>query len=348
MGAADVAVGSPPASPTAATQTQRTTRVTKGTAFDGAYYANHPRLLDRQRLMDDLRRLERKLYMASQRIVILERESGQREALEARTTRDRRVMMRLERSVFGVYAKILAALLQFEDKLAREKGATTAEPAVLYGAGQLEYARKAGDALRAMLAAVADPDGSPAAGRGDEPGRYVSDEGVKAYQAVGANLVARVDSAMSGEMRHELARIASKGDAPHESELEARVKTLEAENKLLRQKHQVAELKGLELRKRLDDVMAERYRDGQRSIDAEIEKREFRDAILELVMDLRDGIVKRLGFIPASTQAEINAFISTLADTEKADARAAVAAAAASLPAAPAKAPGPPPPPARA
>ena len=36
MGAADVAVGSPPASPTAATQTQRTTRVTKGTAFDGA------------------------------------------------------------------------------------------------------------------------------------------------------------------------------------------------------------------------------------------------------------------------------------------------------------------------
>ncbi|KAH8044533.1 hypothetical protein JL722_14653 [Aureococcus anophagefferens] len=216
MGAADVAVGSPPASPTAATQTQRTTRVTKGTAFDGAYYANHPRLLDRQRLMDDLRRLERKLYMASQRIVILERESGQREALEARTTRDRRVMMRLERSVFGVYAKILAALLQFEDKLAREKGATTAEPAVLYGAGQLEYARKAGDALRAMLAAVADPDGSPAAGRGDEPGRYVSDEGVKAYQAVGANLVARVDSAMSGEMRHELAR-APKGDAARAS-----------------------------------------------------------------------------------------------------------------------------------
>ena len=206
---------------------------------------------------------------------------------------------------------------------------------------------KAGDALRSMLAAVADPDGSPAATRGDEPGRYVSDEGVKAYQAVGANLVARVDSAMSGEMRHELARIASKGDAPHETELEARVKALEAENKLLKQKHQVAELKGLELRKRLDDVMAERYRDGQRSIDAEIEKREFRDAILELVMDLRDGIVKRLGFIPASTQAEINAFISTLADTEKADARAAVAAAAASLPGAPAKARGPPPPPPR-
>ncbi|KAH8072675.1 hypothetical protein JL721_3318 [Aureococcus anophagefferens] len=304
MGAADVAVGSPGVADGGDADAADDAR-DQGTAFDGAYYANHPRLLDRQRLMDDLRRLERKLYMASQRIVILERESGQREALEARTTRDRRVMMRLERSVFGVYAKILAALLQFEDKLAREKGATTAEPAVLYGAGQLEYARKAGDALRAMLA-----------------------------------------PAMSGEMRHELARIASKGDAPHESELEARVKTLEAENKLLRQKHQVAELKGLELRKRLDDVMAERYRDGQRSIDAEIEKREFRDAILELVMDLRDGIVKRLGFIPASTQAEINAFISTLADTEKADAGRRRGRG--EPPAAPAKAPGPPPPPARA
>lgn len=82
---------------------------------------------------------------------------------------------------------------------------------------------------------------------------------------------------------------------------------------------EIGDLKNLDLRKKLDETLADKYREGQRSIEAEIEKREFRDAILGLVSELRDGIVKRLGFIPASTQAEINSFITLLATSEKND-----------------------------
>lgn len=298
--------------------------VTRSTAYDGDYYPQHPKLLNRKELLENLRRLERKLYMASQRIVLLERSVALQEALEARTTRDRRVMMRLERGVFGNYAKILAALLQFEAALAREQSQQSGVGGrpVLYGADDLDYARRASDLMRAMLASHGRPPGAPAPPPAAEaPGRWVSDDGVRAYADVGAKLAGRVESAISGELRHELARIGSSSTgAPHRTQLESDAKRAAAERARLEKKCEVLSLQNANLRAKLDGAMAEKYRDSQRAIDAAIEKREFRDSILGLVGGLRDGIIKRLGFIPASTQAEINAFITKLADAEKKDA----------------------------
>ena len=69
------------------------TPVAPGTKFDAPYYAAHPRLLKRAQLEENLRRLEKKLYVSSQRVVAsgrAERTSCPLVLLVLRTSRGRR------------------------------------------------------------------------------------------------------------------------------------------------------------------------------------------------------------------------------------------------------------------
>ncbi|KAJ8611022.1 hypothetical protein CTAYLR_007069 [Chrysophaeum taylorii] len=262
----------------------------------GYLYPQRASLLDRRVLVEDLRRLERKLCRASTRAVALERETLETAVLRKKNQFERRVTLRLETSVRSMYVRLLRALEEEDDDDDPEETlrAMLCEEDIKVRQGlQPGLARsKSTPALHA----VADDEVASAARSA-------------ALARAGEQIVARVEAAFL--VRRD------KSPATAEKEEDPRVRELEETANAFAKKAAAAEARAAELQTELEERTTATLNEQRAAIDARLEKREFRNAVLEVLGQLSTAVHRRLGFVPSETRRDINEFIKFLADTEE-------------------------------
>ena len=304
---------------------------------DAYYYPVRPELLDRKVLVHDLRRLERKLYGTSVARAGLEQEYARVVELEAQVEAERDSAVQVRRSLVGTYSALLEALDQVD------RGLKTGRSAPAWENERLVKLRETIRRLRRH-----DKAG------GEDEGGALTEAAARACGEMGSILVDRLEIALlapspahkrrgrrkgcwGDDSDSDAADAADEEDGPRrrEAALEALLEAKEAERARLAEETarlrateaalgrriEAMEAEAEDLRAKLDEQCLLETRERQMLLNERIGRREFRDGVLDLITKLADGIHRRLGFLPASCRAELNAFISHLAELDASDDR---------------------------
>mmetsp|Transcript_10073 Transcript_10073/g.32386 ORF Transcript_10073/g.32386 Transcript_10073/m.32386 type:complete len:181 (+) Transcript_10073:565-1107(+) len=147
-----------------------------------------------------------------------------------------------------------------------------------------------------------------------------------AVAAVGSRLCDRVEEALSASkdaMRFvdelESADELRRRKEARDDERERRIRQLTDEVERLSGRLAQAERENAQIRADLDRYCASSRDDHKIAIDAKLEKRDFRNSVLDLLAQLAAAVRKRLGFVPHDTRKDINAFIAFLTQTQDDD-----------------------------
>ena len=257
-------------------------------------------LLDRKALVQSVRRLERRLMSSTVRLEAESKralELGEESRVATKlSVRERRSALRLERSTFSSFARILGAVESYNDRDVEKEEALRS----LLRAEELKFLATLPESERAK-----DGDGDAALARAfAEAGQLLADRVEKA-------LAKAKDDHQKVKTLEELLE-SERLDRKNDLDRDLKVAALQDECRTLQRALKDASDTNFKLQadlQRRTDLSAKRA-----SVLASIDKRDFKQNVLDLLADLSSAVHRRLGFIPASTRNHINNFIHIIAD----------------------------------